>query len=68
MNRAVGIGIKGSKKEKEGEKIVLHKKIPQDSSPGVGSEIEKTPLRHPLLLQAEINEGGRRTNMKVEVR
>ena len=34
--------------------------IPEDSTPGEEREIEKTPLCHPLLLQAEIKEGGRR--------
>ena len=34
-------------------------KIPLDRSPGEESKIEKTPLRHPLLLQDEINEVGR---------
>ncbi len=77
----MGTGIKGRKKDKkmEVEKIVLHNttvKIPQDSGPGEEREIEKTPLCHPLLLQAEINEEGRRrrrwrkrrTKMKVGAR
>lgn len=42
-------------------------RIPQDGSPGEEHEMEKTPLCHPLLLQAEIDEGGRRRRTKMKV-
>lgn len=43
--------------------MMLHNttvKISQDGGTGEKSEIEKTLLCHPLLLQDKINEGGRR--------
>lgn len=69
----MGNGDKRDKRKKmmEVEKIILQNtttvKIPQDSGPGEEHEIEKTPQCHPLPLQAEINERGRREEDKMKV-